>query len=448
MTRRQVARVLLAAAFACSEPIEAPPDARFRIEPAAQWSGGWVQVHSPALATAATAVVTVVGDTVSLETSRVADTTLAVRLPDVSGSVQLRLQLDRWPFQLDPIEVYGYTDAREIPAVMDGDLLVWPRNGYANVLAGTPDGVALLQANTGQVRTFPGTGQYGFLYGVRGPGVTYQDGVFALLPVYGSPVELWRLLPSATRVSADSGVTAYRQAMRLNSGTWLVTSHHYMDLVTWSDSLGRYERSWSIQAEETEGVLMSPRHDRATVLVDWAMGGDGVPVFDASAGTVAYRVPGMERVAGADFSADGEWLALAGGGHIGGVAATNRLILLRAATGDVVWDTVLDRRPFGVTLDAFAPLMYVGLSDLDVSPGDGLQHPVVLVFARETGRLLAELRPPAAAPGCFFGDCYKAVIARSAEPALYVVWGYQGETWVWRFAMLPAVLTEGGGETP
>lgn len=446
MTRQHVALALSAAAFACSDPIEAPPDARFQIEPAAQWSGGWVRVHSPALATADTAIVTIVGDTVPLETRRVADTTLAVRLPDMSGSLQLRVQLDHWPFRLDPIDVYGYTGARQIPVLMDEDLLVWPRNGHANVLAGTPNGVALLQANTGHVGLFPGTGRYGFDR-ARGPGMTFRSGVFALAQDFGAPAELWRLLPTTERLGVDSEVSNRRQAMQLNARTWLLTSHHYMDLLTWSDSLGHYVLSWEIQAEESEGVLMSPRGDRATVLVDWVVEGGGVPVFDAPAGTVAYQVAGMERVAGADFSADGEWLALVGGSHLGGASDTNRLVLLRAATGEVVRDTMLDRRPFGVTLDAFAPLMYVGLSGPE-SPTDVFQHPVVLVLERDTGRLLAELRPPVSAPSCFLGDCYKAVIARSAEPALYVVWGYQGETWVWRFAMLPEVLTEGGGETP
>jgi hypothetical protein len=443
MTREHVVLALLAAAFACSDPIEAPPDARFRIEPAAQWSGGWVRVHSTALATADTVVVTVEGDTVLLETSRVADTTLAVRLPVASGSVQLRVQLGRWPFVLDPIEIYGYTDAREIPAVMDGDLLVWPRDGYANVLAGTPDGVALLRANTGQVRLFPGTGRYGFL-DVRGPGATEMDGVFVLAQVVNAPAEVWRLLPTAERLLADSGVLVGRQVMRLNPAAWVMGGAHGITLRRWSDVLGRYQDT-TIQAEEVEGVNMSPRGDRATLRVDWVPG--GAPVFDAPAGTIAYRVAGMLRVDGADFSADGEWLALVGGSDFrGGVGDTNRLMLLRAATGEIVRDTTLDRVAFAVTLDAFAPLMYVGVSE-DVNPGDGLLHPVILVFARETGRLLAELRPPASAPGCFFGDCYKAVIARSAEPALYVVWGYQGVTRVWRFAMLPAALADGGAET-
>ena len=440
MTRRPVALALMAAAFACSDPIEAPPDARFRIEPAAQWSGGWVQVHSPALATADTAVVTVVGDTVPLETSRVADTTLAVRLPDTSGSVQLRVQLDRWPFVLDPIEIYGYTGARQIPVPMDGDLLVWPRNGNANVLAGTPDGVAVIQANTGQVGLFPGTGRYGFL-DVRGPGATEMDGVFVLAQVVNGPAEVWRLLPAAERLLVDSGVLVRRQVMRLNPAAWVLGGAHSITLRRWSDVLGRYQDT-TIQAEEVEGANMSPRGDRATLRVDWVPG--GVPVFDAPAGTVAYRVAGMLRVDGADFSADGEWLALVGGSDFrGGIADTNRLMLVRAATGEIVRDTTLDRVPFAVTLDAYAPLVYVGVDHVSEV---GIQ-PAVLVIDRDSGRLLAELRVAASAPPCRLGGCYKAVIARSAEPALYVVWGYQGETWVWRFAMLPAVLTE-GGETP
>lgn len=432
--RTPLARTVLAlaaGAAACREPVGARP-ATFQIEPTAQWSGGWVQVHSVALAAADTVVVTVAGDTTPLEARRLADTTLAVRLPPgVSGSVRLRAQLDGRPFLLDPIGVYGFTVSWEFPVVMDGDILVWPRDGHANVLGGTVDGVTLLQVDAGQVRLFPGTGRYGFL-DVRGPGMTYRDGVFALAQVVGAPAELWRLLPSAEPIAVDSAVRIYRQAMQLNPRAWVVGGAHAITMLTWSDSLGRYE-STDIRAEETEGMYMSPRGDRATVRVDWVFDGAGVPVFDAPAGVVAYRVPGMRRVAGADFSADGEWLALVGG------ESTHRLVLLRAATGEVVRDTVLDRPPFTVTLDAFAPLLYVGVSE-HISPPPGYSHPVVLVFERDSGRLLAELRVPPWAPACFFDGCYKAVIARSAEPALYVVWAFQGQPMVWQFAMMPSVV--------
>jgi len=425
---------LFAGAAACGEPVAAPPDATFRVEPIAQWSGGWVRVHSVALAEAGSIVITAVGDTTPLETRREADTTVALRVPIApSGSLQPLLRLDGWSYFLDAISVYGYTGVRQIPVVMDGDLLVWPRNGHANVFGGTPDGVALLQANTGQVRLFPGTGEYGYL-AIRSPGVTYRDGVFALGSRVGSPAELWRLLPSTERLGTDSGISVGRQVMQLNPRTWVVTGPHYYWLLTWSDSLGRYD-GLPFLAEEPEGANMSPRGDRATLRVDWVSG--GAPVFDAPAGTIAYRVAGMLRVDGADFSADGEWLALVGGSDFrGSIGDTNRLMLLRAATGEIVRDTILDRVAFAVTLDAYAPLMYVGV--------DGPNGPMVLVFERDSWRLLAELQVPASAPPCFiFDGCYKAVIARSAEPALYVVWGFQGRTLVWRFAMLPGALDAG-----
>ncbi len=64
------------------------------------------------------------------------------------------------------------------------------------------------------------------------------------------------------------------------------------------------------EGEGIRGVFLSPRGDRATILVNYAFEGD-VPVFD-SLGGVAWRAHRLRRSAGVAFNTDGSKLLMAG----------------------------------------------------------------------------------------------------------------------------------------
>ncbi|HEU4699117.1 MAG TPA: hypothetical protein VFS40_08055 [Gemmatimonadales bacterium] len=421
----------LAVLGACHPP-EAPSDLGLTLtSPRVAWSEGEVRVHGAdlrgALAQSARAPRLWVHDTLPLLTYRLDDTTLGGRLPALrAGTVPLALELDGVRHQFAPMQVAGFTDAFTLPGEVTWDLLPYHVGGHPAVIAvgGGPNAerrAGVYQLDTRTVTAFGPPVPWDV---VRGPGVSYRPGVFLLKPVASDTVEAWTPWPTPRRVSTHPGVSFFRQLMELGPDTWFASSHHQF---TVSSPAGpSFER-----AEETEGVHMSPRGDRATIRVDYDEA--GAPVFDVPSGRLAYHVAGVRTVLGADFSPDGELLAL--GGTPIAFDGPGRVTLVRAATGEVLRDTVFasQRLLFGLAFDPEQPLLYAGVTEV---VGDSAR-PAVLVLRRDDLRPVAKLGVPADAPACPV-TCYKGVLIRSLGPALYVV-AANGPLRVWRFA-LPADL--------
>jgi hypothetical protein len=409
LRRRLLPLVALAAAAACRDVADAGPAGPVSVLPREQWSGEEIRLSGAPLSGLDDAVVRV--DTFDLLPTRVDDSTLAVRLPPLAdGSYAVELRTDGRRFPLDPVSVRGFTGTIPFELSVAHELQRGPRNGHATVLAADEANVYVLDAARGTHVTYPGLGSWA----LRSPGVTPEEGVYLLAPAgSGGGLESWRLWPTPERI-ATHPVERFRQVMRLSAEAWVVTAHHDIRIQRRADATQpwTYER---IEMEESEGVHMSPRGDRATVRVDFAPG--GVPVFDAPRGTVAYRVPFMRRVEGVDFSADGEFLLLAGSER--GYASTgpHHATLLRSATGEVVWDVATAGVPFAAALDPVRPYAYVGIGPSG-TPADA--HPSVLVLDVETGRVLGELRVPSEAPRCQI-TCYQAILVPGVEPAVYLV---------------------------
>ena len=410
--------ILVGCAAACSDSTT-PGQADFTVSPSTAWAGSEVVVGSHALERASAPPVFRSGDS-TLASRSVNDSTWAVTLPTTaSGQVQLRLALDGDSVTLAPVTVLGFTGTRVFTVDFPWDLLVWPRTGDAGVLGGDLSGnLVLLNATTGAVTTVDSLFDVSLM---RGPGVTTRDSTFLLRPRLSTSLEAWTPFPSPARTAEFASITSTRQAMQFGPDAFFVSHNHQFEVTAPGGS-------YTEQAEETSGVIMSPTHERATIRVNDAW--SGVPVFDVASGAIAYRVSDLKTAEGADFSRDGQLLAVAGG--TGGPEAANRVVLVRSADGTVLHDTTFTSVVWSVALDPDRPLVYVGI-DVPDAGGAGATHPGVVVLDRASFARLGVMVAKASEPACIIGGCYGGVLAVSSEPAVYAVWSWQAAARAWRF---------------
>lgn len=421
--------LVLAAVSGCTAPVQPELSGPFTVTPAEPWAGGAVTVTGPSFRDGGDGAVLRLG-TVSVSLERVDDTSMtAVLPPTLGGSFQPQLEVAGQVVELDPITIAGYAETFEVQPQLLWDVLVWPRDGRANVMGVSLEGLTLIQLDTRSVTTFDSLLDWNLL---RGPGVTYQDNVFLLRPRNSAALESWTLLPTPRRLAVHADIFSNRQVMRLGPNAWFVSSAHQFSTYTRADSAQPYQET-DTRAEETEGVHMSPRGDRATIQVDRAW--SGLPVYAVPSGDVAYVVTQMQVVEGVAFSRDGALLALVGG--IDGILrAPSRVLLLDAGSGDVLADTTIAEAVFAVAIDPTRPLLYVGLSVMDTTTR--VAHPAVLVLHQNSLQPVGRLEVPSTETDCTWG-CYKGVIALSDLGDLYVAWSFNsiGTTVVHRFT-LPA----------
>jgi hypothetical protein len=176
--------------------------------------------------------------------------------------------------------------------------------------------------------------------------------------------------------------------------------------------------------------VYSPRHDRALFKVfglgSFVPASPGIPVFSAPSGAVAYFLTQLKWTFAADFSPDGEWLAIAGGtGAWPHPTDTSTVLMVSASSGEVVASaTVPGVGAVVLAFDPQRPLVYLG---------DGSGR--VVVLDRTTLQPIATMdasQPDPQGRGGLAG-----VIALDNQNGLYY-WPGNGATIVWRFT-LPSV---------
>jgi len=283
MRPQSILTLALLALAACGSPAEPSLASGVAIAPTHAWAGSIVRVTAAAFRNGADGAVLQIG-TETLPLSRIDNTTLAATLPStMSGTFTPRLEAQGQVITLSPVTIGGYVEAFTLQPVLAWDVVVWPRDGGANVMGPSPEGLTLLRLDTRTVTSFDSIIDTDLL---RGPGATNQDSIFLLRPRNSATLESWRILPTPERVAVhDMGSSG--QSMRLGPNAWFGSSAHSYSTTIRAESSQPYVRT-QVQAEETEGVLMSRRHDRATIQVDAAF--DGVPVFDVPSGQVAYLI--------------------------------------------------------------------------------------------------------------------------------------------------------------
>jgi hypothetical protein len=229
-------------------------------------------------------------------------------------------------------------------------------------------------------------------------------------------------VPALVEVFDDFYNASTRQAMQMSANTMFVTPGQHL--------FQRYTRPHAgapfalvtnelEQAEEVEGVYLSPRGDRATVRVDGVT--LGVPVFDAATAGIAYRAP-LRGSHGVDWSPDGSRLVMGGRGMVSPYPP--HLVVLDAGTGALLGEKAFTQPIAAVASDDLRPYLYVVLED-------NVHGLALQVLDKATLEVVATMRPSAvttAETGC----CYRAVIAPSrVTSTVHVFWW----RYSWEFAI-------------
>lgn len=388
------------------------------------WVGTPLSIHSQAFRTRGAGAFLRFG-TVTAPLVRSDDTTLSAQIPTTlkAGPVTPVVELDGYSISLASITVYGYAEAQILPLVA-AEGLAWPRTGNASLMAQTVNGLSLFDLNARTVNTFNGVGTYnGCMFS---PGPTYLDSVFAVCGA-GGMVETWRLLPTPIRLA----ITPYSlswEAIQMDSVSWLLANKDFVQAPSGSTALF-----------EAAGPVYSPRHDRALFKAFGVNGrfglpdSPGIPVFSAPSGAVAYFLPQLKWTFAADFSADGEWLAIAGGsGAYPQPADTLTVLMVRASTGEVVASAALPHVGARVlAFDPRRPFVYLG---------NGGPNGRVVVLDRTTLQPIATM--DASEPDPLGRGGGPGVIALDSQNGLYF-WPGNGATIVWHFILPQALLQRG-----
>lgn len=171
-------------------------------------------------------------------------------------------------------------------------------------------------------------------------------------------VALWQLTgdPAQTRTYPvnNSGSASFANVvMRLSENVFLTAGAHSYSVWRLSGASPSFEWSDLVRAESVNQAILSPRKDRATFTVNAIL--QGVPVFDAATGDIAYDVA-FRTAQGAAFSANGDVLAMTG---VDATTNRNRVRLLNATTGAVLREWETTDAPSTVAFDPNRPLMYL-----------------------------------------------------------------------------------------
>lgn len=377
--------------------------------PTTLWAGGEFHVSGAALSQRGEGASLALG-TLRIPLLRHDATTLSAVLPDSTpgGVVTPALLLDGYRIPLSTATIHGFTRSQAWDRSSLNDTYAWPRDGAASALGQGSEGLVLfdLDAGTSRVLDVPSTTN------VRGPGPTPDPDVFMIRN--GGRVQSWRLrpVPQLVELFDDFYNTSTRQIMQMSANAMFIApGQHEFSTYSRPNPATPFARVVGFeQAEEVEGVYLSPRHDRATVRVDGVT--LGVPIFDAVTATIAYRAP-MRGSHGVDWSTDGARLLMGGRGMVSPYSP--RLVVLDAGTGGVLQARDFAQTIASVAWDDLRPYSYVVLEDRE--RGLSLQ-----VLDKSTLEVVATMRPPGAAEAAT-DCCYRAVIAPSRlTNTVHVFW--------------------------
>lgn len=434
----------LGALTACIGNDEVPPsfDGPITLSGTSLWAGQTLTLESADFAQIGStdSVIVLVGDSASRAT-RVDATRYAVTLPTVGrGPFPVRVRWRGLEQFAPSVTLYGFDRFESTSVRFWNDQQVVRREAPQIVaIDASTSRYAMLDVISGAVTPIPVPAANN---GCRGPGPTPDPGLF-LLQRYEGPataLERWRLFPTPQLLDTLRGVTCVRQVMQLSTNRVFRSTHHYYELLTRPHPDSAFTSSAPIPGEETEGVTLSPRGDRAAIQIDFDQAGP--PVFDVASGSIAWRATSFRGTTGAEFSPGGGWIALVGAdsahflGNWGMDSPGQRVEIRWATDGSVVAARSFDRALMGAAYDPTVNLVYVILAEVR-EPGVS-NAPSILVLDGSTLATRGHLRLPATVPGCLNG-CYHAVAAVSAEPAIYVVAAELGTSYTarWRFTMPP-----------
>lgn len=419
--------LVLAACGESNDPPPPPPtlDGPITLSATSMWAGETLTLASADFAQVGVndSVIVAVGGS-QVRATRVDETHFSFNVPaDRGGTFDVKVQWRGLEQDAPRITLYGFdrVDFTNYRFWSDLTVVQGAEPRIIAIDAGTPFVVVMNVVNgAAEIATVPMTFDF-----CRGAGPTPEPGVF-LLQKSGagmpSALERWRLVPTIQLLDTLPGVECRRQIMQMSPHRLFRSFHHDYQVLARPDSNTAFSQMVSVRAEETEGVALSPRGDRASIQIDIDV--NGVPVFDAASGLIAWRATSLRGTFAAEFSSDGNRLLLVGpdsahsGGGWGVDTPGQRVEVRNATNGVVIAARSFDRALMGATFDPSANLIYVILAEVR-EPGIS-NAPTILVLKGTSLETVAHLRLPPTAPACQNG-CYHAVAAVSAEPAIYVV---------------------------
>jgi hypothetical protein len=287
-------------------------------------------------------------DGVLLAASRIDDSTLAFRAPEVSGTFRLTLRLGN-ETRLGTIRLAGLLSSAPTLSHVRG----WPTPAaYGSPImfvAGDAE-VLRLDVRTGSAQPLGVTHASGCAVS---PGYSYRPAALVTQGIEPAPAypnscgraHSWTLAPATGQSdSAPFGQNGTaRYWAELAPGSWLLASNHYIDLYRGVSVV------WSERLEDTEQFLPSP--DLGLAFPTTVLSSAGIPVLDLATATIRYRTP-LARSHAAAWSADGDTLFVIGSEYAD--YETQRLYAFDASTGSPLgtpgplvpgdaWDVALDQ---------------------------------------------------------------------------------------------------------
>lgn len=416
MTRLTAA--LLLAALGCTSPSTTGGDG-YALVLGHPWPGATATVSGPGLADVASSAVLLL-DEVTLPLERSGATTMQAVVPEeVHGFPVATLRIDDEEHALGTVRIAGFVGSRRYTAgaaAFTSEAYPVPWLGEPVVVGGVGFGLGTVNLATGAV---------GYLAGVlreetqRGPGVTSQPGVLVLNG--GEGYRRWTIGPAGPALVAEHPELQgpSRDLVRLGPDAWLRGTETEIQVIERVFGSGTWVTN-GIPSTPTAGNYLSPSglHGMlGAVIRDGAGEWEGVPVFDAPSGHLAYTIP-IKTVPRVGFSATGDRIILASfpaSEPLNATAGGPRLSVVDAASGFIILDTVLGGWAFDVVHDPVHDWLLVGIG---LSTG-GVFRPALAVLDPATLAPIAVLTSPAEAPSCPT-TCARGVLAPSSTGRVHV----------------------------
>lgn len=405
--------------IACSDTVSAPDLGEVRLMNPVAWPGSDIVIIAAAFARTAQLPEVVLGSA-RLDVARRDDSTVTARLPDTSGVFTLTLRLGG-DARVGSMRIVGYLGHRDAPALSGWALPLAP--GSPIVIAGIESTLARLDMRTGAALNL-GIGHSGRCSASPGPSyrantVVAHEGAVHGPPRCSRPLS-WELSP--TPVVRDSAPATWGDRLwaELAPAIWLVAAPHRIDIYRPG------QPTFSETVEEAERLVRSPDGALAVVLSNGTAG--QVPVLDATAGTIAFRLP-LKMTQAVAFSPEGDTI-FAAGVRLTVAGEPTRLIAAAAASGEAWTDRALDiAELWDLVVDPDGPWLYGLATTIDHSSW----LPVIHVFDRRTLGPIARMLPPpdAACRALFCGQVTLAMDPSTRRLYALEVQGWRNFASIW-----------------
>jgi hypothetical protein len=407
--------VVLLVALACQAPVEGPPVYRLALVETEVWSGGELRVVSPGFAPPNQGLPGVfLGDT-ALPVRRLDDTTVAARLPLVTGTFPVSATAWGGTFPLGQVTLHGFLDARDGP-YMSGHAYALP-GGAPRVIANGDSGAVVVDLRYHSiVLSIPDSIHSPDCVNSLGP--TPRVGRFAFMGRgsgggCGNP-KVWDVLPQLLLV--DSFAISWNQWYTLGQPAdrrWIFNRNNTNLFVTCDTA--PCARTYFGSADGPDGTTVSPRGDRFIWLP-----AARVTVYDALTLDTAFSLGQFGSAWGSAFSFEGDTLIVATGDSAGrplivGLRASDGMVLRVLALDSLALPGVAGITPGPVALDPLNPWLYVAL---ELRLVDGARRTALLVAHRGSWSVLGVLPTPLPTITLFTAP---TVVPSPLEGLVYVV---------------------------